>query len=89
MTYHDFSFFLSFVKYNKVHTIIYWEKHFLLRPQEEKVLGLAGADATQYDRFLAKINKLNYLSESVATWEKKWKNLFFLYKSIDLDPKLQ
>ena len=29
-----------------------------------------------------------YLSESEATKEEKWKNLFFLYKSIDFDPKI-
>ena len=53
MTYRDFSFLLSFMKYNKFHTIIYWEKYLILRVQEEKVLMLAGADATQYDCFLS------------------------------------
>ena len=49
---HDFSFFLSFVKYIIFYTEIYWKK-FFLGAQEENVLGIAGVDATQYHCFLA------------------------------------
>ena len=59
MTYYDFPFFLSFVKYNIFFTIIYWGKRVLLRAQEEKDLGIAGVDATQYHCFVVYFYKLN------------------------------
>ena len=59
MTYHDFSFFLSFVKNNIFQAIICREKHFLLKVQEEKILWLASANATQYHRFQVCIYKRN------------------------------
>ena len=40
---------------------------------------------------VSKCNVINlmYLSDLVATSEEKWKNIFFLYKSIDLVPKIE
>ena len=90
MTYHDFCFFLSFVKFNIFHTIIYWEKHFLLRVQEKKVLGKAGADAMRYYCFVVYFYKLNvpkWISGHIR--RKVEKKLFFRFKSIDLDPKIK
>ena len=59
MTYRDFSFLLSFVKYKIFGTITYWGKYFLLRVQEETVLGIDDADATRYHCFLEDIYELN------------------------------
>ena len=36
-----------------------------------------------------KFKNLRYLNESVATLEEKWKNIFFLCKSIGLGPKIE
>ena len=36
-----------------------------------------------------KFINLTYLSDLVATSEEKWKNIFFLYKSIGLVPKIE
>ena len=54
-----FSFFLSFVKYDIFYTVIYWEKRYFLRAQEEKVLEVHDADATRYHCFLEDIYELN------------------------------
>ena len=50
---HDFSFFLSFVKYKYTFYIeIYWETSFLLAGQEKRLFGIGCANTTQYDCFL-------------------------------------
>ena len=90
MTFYDFPFILSFVKYNIFFTIIYWGKPFLLRAQEENVFRIAGVDATQFHCFIVYFYKLNvpkWISGCIR--RKMKKNYFFLFKSIDLDPKIK
>ena len=88
MTYHDYSFFLSFVKYNTSGTIIYWGKRFLLRVEEEKVLELDDADANRYQCSLVQIYKLNVPKWIGGYIRKKVEKAIFLYKYIGVDPKV-
>ena len=52
MNYHDFSFFLSFIKYNIFYIEIYWGI-FCGGGAGRRLLGIACENKTQYDCFLA------------------------------------
>ena len=67
---YEFSFFLSFVKYNLFYIEIYWGKRFFLRTQEKRLLGIDGANATNMIVSWCKLMYLTHLSG--------YKNLFLV-----------
>ena len=60
------------------------EKVFFLRAQEERLLGIVGANSTQYDSFPVQIHKLNTPKCISGYIRRKMEKLFFLYTSIGL-----
>ena len=91
MTYHDvFLPELCKIQHISRCNLLRWlRKRSLLRVQEEKILGLAGADATRYHCFLVWIYKLNVPKWFSGYIRRKIENYLLLYESIDLEPKIK